>query len=112
MKKLLQLLSLTSALACTAVFASEPSRQDDAPAAPAKKDGDKKCPNCPDEKPKALIQFSINLEDAPAAPAKKEGDKKCPNCPDEKPKAEDAPAAPAKKDGDKKCPCPDEKPKA
>jgi hypothetical protein len=53
MKKLLKLLSLTSALACTAVFASEPSRQDDAPAAPAKKDGDKKCPNCPDEKPKA-----------------------------------------------------------
>ena len=25
----------------------------DAPAAPAKKDGEKKCPSCPDEKPKA-----------------------------------------------------------
>ncbi|TSA36323.1 MAG: hypothetical protein D4R66_01035 [Opitutales bacterium] len=74
-----------------------------------KKDGEKKCPNCPDEKPKASIeQFGViahcgkcEKKDAPAAPAtapaapaapatqeeKKDGEKKCPNCPDEKPKA-------------------------
>ncbi len=77
-----------------------------------KKDGEK-CPNCPDEKPKASIeQFGViahcgkcDKKDAPAAPAtvpaapatapvapatqeeKKDGEKKCPNCPDEKPKA-------------------------
>ena len=32
---------------------AEPAKQEEAPAAPAKKDGEKKCPNCPDEKPKA-----------------------------------------------------------
>jgi hypothetical protein len=102
------------ALAAVVSFAEEP----------AKKDGEKKCPNCPDAPaPKALI---ISEE----APAKKDCDK-CP-CPSEKPKPtamlcadecpkkcdkdkKDAPAAPAtaedapaKKDGEKKCPnCPD-----
>ena len=62
-----------------------------------------KCPNCPDEKPKALVDLNSDdcpkkcdkeKKDAPAAPAtaeeapaKKDGEKKCPNCPDEKPKA-------------------------
>lgn len=103
------------ALATVVSFAEEP----------AKKDGDKKCPGCPDAPaPKALI---VSEE----APAKKDCDK----CPSEKPKTtalvcadecpkkcdkdkKDAPAAPAtaeeapaKKDGEK-CPCPSEKPKA
>jgi len=81
---------------------AEPAKQEEAPAAPAKKDGDK-CP-CPSEKPKAVIDLTTDdcpkkcdkdKKDAPAAPAT----------------AEEAPAAPAKKDGEK-CPCPSEKPKA
>ena len=63
------LLTSASVLALAAVvsFAEE---------APAKKDGEKKCPNCPDAPaPKALI---VSEE----APAKKDGEKKCPNCPD------------------------------
>jgi hypothetical protein len=67
--KFLKLLLTTAsvlALATVVSFAEEP----------AKKDGEKKCPNCPDAPaPKALIVS----EDAPA---KKDGEKKCPNCPD------------------------------
>ena len=62
------LLTSASVLALAAVvsFAEEP----------AKKDGEKKCPNCPDAPaPKALI---VSEE----APAKKDGEKKCPSCPD------------------------------
>jgi len=101
---------------------AEPAKQEEAPAAPAKKDGEKKCPNCPEEKPKAIEQLSINVlahcgkcekKDAPAAPATApvtapavDPAKKA-----EPAKQEEAPAAPAKKDGEK-CPCPAEKPKA
>jgi hypothetical protein len=81
MTKLIKLLSITCALAVSTAIASahcgkcekkdhptapaapataptttpatEPAKQEEAPAAPAKKDGEKKCPNCPDEKPKA-----------------------------------------------------------
>jgi hypothetical protein len=97
------------ATAPTTAPAVEPAKQEEAPAAPAKKDGDKKCPNCPDEKPKAVIDLTSD-----DCPKKCDKDKKdAPAAPAVPATAEEAPAAPAKKDGDKKCPnCPDEKPKA
>ncbi|MEY2750750.1 MAG: hypothetical protein RLZZ550_721 [Verrucomicrobiota bacterium] len=134
MTKFIKLLSLTCALAVSTAVASahcgkcekkdhpaapaapatapvvdpakkaEPAKQEEAPATPAKKDGEK-CP-CPSEKPKA--QFDLTSDDCP-----KKCDKEKKDAPAAPATAEEAPAAPAKKDGDKKCPnCPDEKPKA